>query len=177
MSKKINVYGGGAQTNKNGLKFEQTTSLDEALSNEGYTVCEFRVFKNNKEIGWSVPKHKLYKEFLEPKGIKYKEYNSKKYLPDECFINNNLKTAYIIEKKFQNSAGSVDEKLSGCHFKKRMYQKLFKNLDYKVEYLYVLSDWFDKDQYKDVLEYIRKVKCHYFFNTIPISFLKIHESE
>lgn len=84
-----------------------------------------------------------------------------------------MKIAYIIEKKFQNSAGSVDEKLPGCDFKKRIYQKLFKNLNYKVEYLYVLSDWFKQAQYRDVLEYIREVECHYFFNEIPLSFLKI----
>ena len=36
--------------------------------------------------------------FLEPKGINYANYNSKKWLPDECFINLDNRVAYIIEK-------------------------------------------------------------------------------
>lgn len=55
MDKKVNIHGGGPQTNKNGLPFEQATSLDEALNKKGYIICEFRVFKNDKEVGWSVP--------------------------------------------------------------------------------------------------------------------------
>ena len=55
--------------------------------------------------------------FKKPRGINYKEYNSKQWQPDECFINEQNKFAYIIDKKFQNSSGIVDEKLLGCHLK------------------------------------------------------------
>lgn len=40
-----NVFGGGAQTNINGLQFEQTTSLDEALEEAGYIVEKCLIFK------------------------------------------------------------------------------------------------------------------------------------
>ena len=66
-------------------------------------------------------------------------------------------------KKFQNSDGSVDEKLATCDFKRREYLKLFSQLGYRVEYIFVFSDWFMDRKYKDVLEYIKNVGCHYYF--------------
>ena len=56
------------------------------------------------------------------------EIISKKLLPDDCIfviINNTL---FIIECKFQQVAGSVDEKLQTCDFKKKQYQKLLAKL-------------------------------------------------
>ena len=38
MPRTPNIHGGGARTNQNGLHFEQTTSLDDALCNAGYTI-------------------------------------------------------------------------------------------------------------------------------------------
>lgn len=43
MSRTPNTHGGGARTNKNGLHFEQTTSLDNALCNAGYKVTNYEV--------------------------------------------------------------------------------------------------------------------------------------
>lgn len=125
MAKQPNRFGGSAQTNANGLLFEQTTSLYSALTNAGYEVIDNIVYKDSKEIGMSLPQKRLYKYFLIPQGIDYRDYNSKEWHPDEAFINYDRRTVYIIEKKFQNCAGSVDEKLPNCHFKKLEYQKLF----------------------------------------------------
>lgn len=36
MPRNINTVGGGSQTNSNGLKFEQSTLLDDALREKGY---------------------------------------------------------------------------------------------------------------------------------------------
>jgi hypothetical protein len=125
MPKIPNTHGGGANTNLNGLHFEQTTSLDEALKNAGYHVDEDKheVYRGTQQIGMSLPQKKLYTYFLNPRGINYKDYNSKEWHPDEAFVNFENSTVYIIEKKFQNCAGSVDEKLPGCHFKKMEYKK------------------------------------------------------
>ena len=109
MARTPNIYGGGARTNTNGLHFEQTTSLEDALKNARYNVHGTKVYDGEKLIGLSVPKNKIYSCFLEPNGIDYTYYNSKKWLPDECFIHLETKVAYIIEKKFQNCEGSVDE--------------------------------------------------------------------
>lgn len=166
-----NKHGGGAKTNANGLRFEQDTSLNTALINAGYKIQEEKVISGNKSIGFSVPQRKLYSKFLEPNGINYSDYNSKKWLPDECFINEKKKTAYIIEKKFQNSSGSVDEKLQGCEFKKKMYKNLLNPLGYEVIYLYIFNDWFKQPRYRDILDYIEEKDCYYFFNEIPLDFL------
>lgn len=64
------------------------------------------------------------------------------------------------------------EKLQTCDFKRKQYQKLLKELDLLVSYIYVLnSDWFDKPAYKDVLEYIESVNCNYCFDRLPLEWL------
>lgn len=171
MARIANKFGGGARTNVNGLHFEQTTSLDTALSNVGYRVVDHEVFDGRTKIGLSVQKYDFYKYFLIPQGIDYTEYNSKKWLPDECYVNLETNTVYIIEKKFQNSSGSVDEKLPNCDFKKREYEKLCTPINFDVEYLYVFNDWFRQSVYRDTLEYIEMVGCSYFYNEIPLDFL------
>ena len=171
MSRTPNTHGGGARTNQNGLLFEQNTSLDAVLYNAGYTVIDHVVYGGLTPIGMSVPKSKLYSQFLTPRGINYCDYNSKRWEPDEAFINFKNNTAYIIEKKFQNCDGSVDEKLPGCHFKKLEYEKLFAPINFRVEYLYVFNNWFLQYKYKDTLEYITMMGCKFFFNAIPLDFL------
>lgn len=173
-----NTHGGGAKTNKNGLRFEQTTSLKDALQYYNFILnpissnrksIGYEVYNEQKLIGYSVPKQALYSCFLAPRGIDYRQYNSKQWLPDECFINEITKTAFIIEKKFQSSSGSVDEKLPSCHFKKREYEKLFFPLGYPVVFIYVFNDWFQHSMYRDTLQYIEDMGCYYFFNEIPLT--------
>ena len=101
MARITNTHGGGARTNANGLHFEQTTSLENALENAGYNVYGTEVYDGQKLIGLSVPKNNIYSCFLKPNGIDYTYYNSKKWLPDECFIHLGTKVAYIIEKNFK----------------------------------------------------------------------------
>lgn len=176
MGKKPNTHGGGAKTNEYGLKFEQTTSLNEALKKIGYKVKGFEVLNSKDEvIGLSVPKSKLYKQFLEKNNIFYKDYNSKQWQPDEAFVNYKNKTVYIIEKKFQHCSGSVDEKLPNCEFKKQEYEKLCTPIGYEVKFYYVLSDWFKNSVYRDTLQYINDKNCLYFYNEIPLDLLGLDE--
>ena len=79
-------------------------------------------------------------------------------------------TLYILELKFQEVAGSVDEKLQTCDFKNKQYCKLLAPLKIDVKYVYVLNDWFKKNEYKDVLSYVESVGCYYFFNEVPLAF-------
>ena len=171
-----NIYGGGAKTNENGLHFEQTTMLSDAFINAGFTIVGDRsVFRpeDDNPIGLCCEKHSFYSAFLEFRNINYKDYNSKKWLPDDAFVNYLNNTVYIIEKKFQNTSGSVDEKLPGCDFKRWEYQKLCNPIGFKVEYIYILSDWFKQDINKDVLEYITSVECPYYYNNLPLSAIGI----
>lgn len=179
MPRMHNIFGGGNKTNKNGLKFERDTSLDDVLINAGYTIKDFYVYdRDNNMIGLSVPQNNLYKNFLEKENIDYKKYNSKKWKPDEAFINFKNKTVYIIEKKYQATAGSVDEKLPNCDFKKKEYEKLFTPLEFKVEFIYVLSKWFfEHETYRDTLEYIRSVGCEYFSEIIPFESLGLEKDD
>ena len=173
-----NIFGGGSKTNITGLKFERDTSLDDALKKAGYVIKNNVVYDKDKNmIGLSIPKNDLYRNFLEKEKIDYKKYNSKKWLPDEAFLNFEKKTIFIIEKKYQQTSGSVDEKLPNCDFKKAEYIKLFKPLKIKVKFIYVFNDWFKNKQYKDVLEYILKVGCEYYFNYIPFEVLGIKKND
>lgn len=171
-----NIYGGGSTTNEHGLRFEQETKLIDALKDNGLKINSLnQVFQNENYVGLIISKGDLYKNFLKPRGVDYKKYISKKLIPDDAFFNELNKTVYIIEKKFQSCAGSVDEKLQTCDFKRKQYLKLFNNehIQFNVEYIYVLNDWFKQDSYKDVLDYIQSMNCHYYFNTIPINILNL----
>ena len=83
----INRYGGGARTNRNGLLFEQETSLEEALINAGYRINNRNVVQdcNGNCLGIIAPKYAFYKRILEPEGIDWQDYISKRLLPDEAF--------------------------------------------------------------------------------------------
>ncbi len=167
--KKGGIGGGKTIT---GLKFESRISLEKALQAlPGYNVAGDEVYFDGQKIAEFYQKHKLYKNLLVPNGINYKDIISKKLLPDEAILLFNNSTLFIIEIKFQEVAGSVDEKLQTCDFKNKQYQKLLLRLDIKVKYIYVLSDWFKKQEYKDVLQYVKAVGCYYFFNELPLSFL------
>jgi hypothetical protein len=75
--------------------------------------------------------------------------------PDECFIDKNRKTIFIIEKKFQQVGGSVCEKIQTPDFKVWQYRRTFPL--YQIVYIYCLSEWF-KDNCKAELEYLQHKK-------------------
>jgi len=163
------ILGGiGGGNTKTGLNFERERDILGLLGNTpGYSVDGHVISYGGTEVARSYRKNSLY-SFLAQQGIKYKEILSKKLLPDEALyviVNN---TMYILEIKFQRVAGSVDEKLQTCDFKKKQYQRLFAPLNYEVEYIYILSDWFNRPEYKDVLTYINSVGCQYYFGYLPL---------
>ncbi len=171
----INTHGGGACTNEHGLKFEQETSLEEALINAGYSISKRNLVLDKQKncLALIAPKQKFYSRFLESENIDWRNCISKRLFPDEALINFTNNTVYIIEKKFQHGSGSVDEKLQTCDFKKKQYKKLLYDTIYEIEYIYVCNDWFKQSCYKDVHDYIHSVGCHIFFNDIPLDFLEL----
>lgn len=115
-----------------------------------------------RATGIEVSKHDLYR-LLEKKGINWKNFLSRKLLPDECYWDEDAKTLSVFEKKFQQSEGSADEKPQTCAFKIWEFSKIGKALGAeKVTYTYILSSWFAHPKYKDMLAYIKTVPgCDY----------------
>ncbi|MCK5305750.1 MAG: hypothetical protein KAJ66_01305 [Candidatus Omnitrophica bacterium] len=164
---------GGGKT-ITGLRFESRISLEKAISSlSHYKVSDDTIYYKDKKVAELYQKHKLYKNLLEPNDIDFKAIISKKLLPDEAILIIKDKTLFIIEIKFQEVAGSVDEKLQTCDFKNKQYKKLLTPLNISVKYVYVLNDWFKKKEYKDVLDYVKSVDCYYFFNELPLDFLDL----
>ncbi len=160
--------GMGGEKTLTGLEFERGKDIASLLKDlTDYSVKDSIIYYKGKEVGRSYRKNGLYVH-LEKQGLDYKKYISKRLLPDEAIyviVNNTL---FIIEMKFQQVAGSVDEKLQTCDFKKKQYKKLMAPLNVDVEYIYILSDWFQRPEYKDTLDYVISVGCQYYFHYLPL---------
>lgn len=176
MPKTPNRFGGGARTNRNGLHFEQTTSLNNALINAGFEIRDYYdVYLNEQLIGHSINKAEFSTVFLRANGINDRLINSKRWEPDEAFINELNHTVYIIEKKFQSKSGSVDEKLATFPFKIYEYRKLLDPIEYDIVYIYLLSsEWFDAPKYKDYYDYMDDLGCPYYFDRLPLEAIGIY---
>jgi len=175
------IKGGiGGSNTQTGIKFEGKVDIVTYLNNnvKGYEckpkplnskkqTMGYNIFYNNRLVAESFKKHELYR-YLETIGIDWKETLSKKLLPDDAIyvISNN--TIFIIEVKYQEVTGSVDEKLQTCGFKLKQYQRLFAPLNHKVEFIYILNEWFKKPEYKDTLDYIIYMNCRYYFEYLPL---------
>jgi len=167
---------GGANT-LTGLSFEKKVDFQELLGRiSGYQVKKLSdkagmgVYFEGKLVARCFRKHDFY-QFLTESKVGWRSLISKKLLPDDALLVIVRETLFIIEVKYQQVGGSVDEKLQTCDFKRKQYLKLVNSLGLKVEYVYVLCDWFKKPEYKDVLEYIHSVNCHYRFNELPLAWL------
>lgn len=173
---------GGGKT-ITGLDFEVKTDLISLLNNiPGYQIINDsikagqEIYFNNELVGRCFRKYEFYK-FLRENGIEWEKIITKRLLPDDALLVIVRDTLFIIEIKYQKVAGSVDEKLQTCDFKRKQYLKLVTPLGLRVEYVYVLCDWFKKPEYKDVLDYIQSVNCHYKFNELPLAWLGLPESK
>ncbi len=169
--------GTGGGNTKTGLIFEGRVDLINLFKNiDGYTIEETnnksgaKIFYKQEEVARCFKKHEFYRFLLEY-NIDWKEHLSKQLLPDNGLFVIVRDTLFIIEIKFQQVEGSVDEKLQTCDFKRKQYSKLVHSLNWKVEYVYVLNDWFKKKSYHDTLDYINSMNCHYLFNEIPLKWL------
>jgi hypothetical protein len=169
--------GKGGHKTLTGLNFENKVDLLTLLTKiKGYKIVKntskagHNILFNKKLIARCFKKYEFYK-FLDEKKIDHKNILSKKLLPDDALLIIARKTLFVIEVKYQKTAGSVDEKLQTCDFKRKQYIKLVSSLGIRVEYVYVLNDWFKQPSYKDTLDYIHSVNCHYQFNELPLDWL------
>lgn len=175
--KRWQMIKGGKHGNstRTGLAFEAKTGLAEALESiDGLTVDRRtgRVILDGREIGLLLGKHELYR-YLSKQGVDWTKKVSKRLLPDDAILVFNSSVLTILEKKYQEVAGSVDEKLQTCAFKLQQYKRLVEELGVEVQYTYVLNDWYRKPEYRDVLNYVRESGCEYYFNEVPLDHLGV----
>lgn len=158
--------GTGGNHTKDGLDYEEKVDILKKISKKcGYVVKGTDVWHKGILIARVLKKYEIYKQYLEPMGINWKECISKRLLPDNCVIIENQNRIVIVEVKYQTVGGSVDEKLQTCDFKKKEYEKLFKKLNKKIDFYYILSEYFKKNEekYADVLRYMEETGCRYFY--------------
>jgi hypothetical protein len=163
---------GGANTNVTGLGFEKATSLEDALRAASFEVEKFMVSSDGVYVGELLGKSRLYR-FLEAKEVDWKSRVSSKLLPDEALYALKSKKLTVIEKKWQEVGGSVDEKLQTSGFKLRQYRNLVDGLGIEVQFVYLLNDWFTQHRYSDVLAYIKESGADYHFKSVPLGLLDL----
>jgi hypothetical protein len=158
---------GGANTNKNGLAYEELTDLTEKLKKnipikKGINEVEFEGYERK----WIQASKDNLKKYMKEIGELNENTTSAPGCkePDEAYVDPEQKIIFIIEKKFQQGPGSVDEKIQTSHFKLKHYKKLFPNYN-KIYYMYCLSDWFKRDEYKSSLEYLEDEKIPVFWGS------------
>ena len=149
---------GGSNTNKNGLPYEKLTDLNDCFTTIEKNKISSKIRFNKYENIFIRTKQSQFFKYMEnhiDKNIK-KAHGCKN--PDECYINENTKTIFIIEKKFQQVSGSVCEKIQSPDFKLWQYNRTFPK--YNIVYIYCLSEWFKKNCEAEI-EYL-------FFKQIPV---------
>ena len=111
------VGGIGGATTKTGLAFEKEVDFQELILRiQGYEFKDEEnkagrgLFFNGELVARCFRKHDFYK-FLAEHGVDWKKIISKKLLPDDALLVIVRETLFIIEVKYQQVAGSVDEKL------------------------------------------------------------------
>ncbi|GAB6636286.1 hypothetical protein BOVMAS19_18340 [Streptococcus uberis] len=184
-----NIHGGGANTNLNGKNFEGFTDLSVGIARDlvgKYEISELdmpdtkktKVFIIKNRIGEFVggiyQQNRLY-DWLKNQGIDYSKYNSKKWMPDEAFINERNKTLYIVEKKFQATSGSVDEKVFGFPNKRRFYQRMVNELDFHVEFIFLgNSEYWDTPRMRDYIIAMREDGVRVMFDNYEYEWLGLY---
>jgi len=159
---------GGAKTNQTGLSFEEDVYLKSWIEDKGYKLNQidkststrsvlYEILENNEVIGYYGRQHKIYLALQKIEPLITNEYIanvfSTEIRPDAFIISKKPRVLTIFEKKWQQSSGSVDEKIQTAPYKIAMFEKLLRNFKISVQYQYILSSWFRSDQYRNIKEY------------------------
>jgi hypothetical protein len=164
---------GGARTNETGLAFEFKTSLETLLKEAGYRVEDGVIFHGSKEVGELAAKSKINK-FLKKRNAIVEPPRVGKLEPDEAIYVAHCDTLFIIEKKFQSVEGSTDEKIQTAVYKVHYYNMLLEGTGVKLKFLYLLNDWFKKEKYNLVIEWLLENGVAVYFEEIPLSELELN---
>lgn len=115
-----------------------------------------------KGKGEIISKHDFIK-YCRIKNIEVDKIWSKKFLPDIAVVRENK--LFIIEQKYQQVAGSADEKLQTAPFKKWQYERL----GFEVKFAYLCNDWFEQSCYLNLREYLSLQGVELFIDNVPES--------
>jgi len=179
---------GGANTTFNGSSFEKKTSIENKLLENGYTKT---IFNNKQTFGYYFEYvNENYKIiYLTQSGFRlyFKlKYNIDVYRnPDEAFLIIKEDKYYlkILEKKNQNVAGSVEDKLKTGQFNRREYEKMFKDssLNIIISYSFCVSQYLKKQlnsntkKYNNMKEIMAEDNINIFYGDDDNYFDKLFE--
>jgi hypothetical protein len=142
---------GGKQTNINGKQWETVTSNEFNLSHFGFKPCNgYLVMEKNDTTITYFSQGQLKRFFLNKYGlIIYRN-------PDEAYLiqKNGKMVLKILEKKFQNVDGSVEDKLLSGNQIKREYMISLESLNIDVSYAYCISGFLEKKIKSNKLKFV-----------------------
>jgi hypothetical protein len=155
---------GGANTNLTGKTFEQKTENETRLLASGFVRKQIPGCEKNLESSF----YYLIKEsgstesvvYLTQGGLKkYFGHFFKKELcrhPDEAYLfrNGDKYTLKILEKKNQNTSGSVDTKLMTARDFIEEYEDSIEDSNFTVRYGFCISDFLKKDYVSDKKKWV-----------------------
>ena len=173
----------GSKANLNGRYFEEICGLNfKKLHLKYYAYLlgykqddGFIIYEKGKVVSISYPK-KLFKKYLNFKGIFHQEKDMPNIEPDNCILNFKNNTIYIIEVKFQYKPGSVDENPQAYIFRQRYFNDLLKSTGMEVKLIYVFSDWFKQNKYNYLRKNMDIDGVKYYYNELPPSAVGLDES-
>jgi hypothetical protein len=137
---------GLANRNLFGKSFEENTNNERVLLTDGYEKCFFT------DKNWYTSKKYTIKEVIFISQYNFKPFMKYRYniqvfrIPDEAYIieyTNKEIHLKIIEKKAQNTQGSVETKLWAGPSLKREYELLLQQ-KFKVSYVFCLNNFLKK---------------------------------
>jgi hypothetical protein len=151
---------GGAETNVSGLSFEMQTCNQMNLVKQGFSKVIMSKGKSTYYLKYSFDDLQVEIYYASKKGFTrliqtlfdvsiFRE-------PDEAYIIHYLVDdkydVKIIEKKNQNTPGSVEDKLLAGNTIRKIYQKLLPNKCH-VSYAFCISDYLKKNFTSDIVKY------------------------
>lgn len=166
---KKNSHGGGARTNENGLAFEKAVNPLQIFEkyNMTYTEQDGKVYYGDLLTGYYLCQYDIYPKFFDKFIKDYDEITPIKHRPDGMYVNLLNQTIYIFENKSQEGKGSVDSKILTGWYYKKIYEKYATRIGFRVEFTFILCDWFKQHKYSEYRNAIHDQKCNYTYSLRP----------
>lgn len=162
-----NINGGGKNTNLNGLGFESIADVRQIYEKYGYHIdstneCYF----GEKQIGKFYKKTKI-KDLI--KSLNLPVVWTKGRYPDDSLYVYKSNTLYVFEYKNQESEGSTDDKIGAAPYILFEYKKQFCSKISNIKIIYILNDFFKKEKYFGLLEFLKENGVKYYFNNVDLN--------